>query len=648
MLVFTALSLPSPLPCLTPHCLSLHTPSLPLLTGHTYHITLRARNGAGLESHMTSPGVTHIHGPPTEWRVIDLDPQASVSLDDNTCVSLHHSDTDLILNSDWLSARWEGFDHAHLEVNFSVGLSSIPGTDNTVPFQEIGTETQYSFANLSLASGKRYYITVIASNEYGTANASSDGFVYLSDTNGDMSIVTVADGSNVDLDTDYQYSSSYLSAHWQPSSPLTPYLSHYLWAVYQVLDPISFQLGLVREYENVGMQTSAVAVGMELRLGEMYVSAVQACLSTPVPYCLSPVYSDGIYILSQPQVSSVHATYTPLEWNGVFSTSSYGLLEIEWSPFHDIRIASYEWAVGTGEPGYELLTEWNQVEWYETRVTTFLNATLSLHKTNTLTLQGYNAAGLYSTTGVELYWNMDGESVPQNRVPRSKLMVYDIPQYMVSETGTTDWRDLEYSEWDPVGMEQDYTDSAHSLSAAWPDLRYMAYNYSVSTTPTFSSCDAGGGGMACGTTITNSVTIPNLELEHGMRYYVCVKARRDYVIHPSPSTPLTLTACTNGITVDLTPPTGGCVEIRPITVDRELELGSGGVASGSGLEYLVPFQAECVSNGSQFQASSSDIHIVWSPFHDVEWYGNAIHASGVAYYEYGIGECAHCCHMTIT
>ena len=628
---------PSSPPCPpTPYCLPISTSSLPLLTSHTYFITLRVKNAAGLESYISSEGFTHIFGPPTGGRVIDLDPHTP--LDNTSCIRLHNADTDLILDSDWLLARWEGFDHAHLNVTFTIGLGSIPGDDDVVPFNWIGTETRYSFTNLSLQHGQHYYVTVLASNEYGNTTTTSDGFIYSSNLDGVNSMATVADGSNEGMDSDYQYSVSAMSAQWVWPPSLRPHLSHYQWGIYRQ-DSVSLQLILVREYENVGTHTSATAGGLELRQGEVYVSCVRACLATPIPTCLSPVYSNGVYIQDGPQASSLYAVYTPLEWNTEFSTSTYGELLIEWSPFQDTRMAYYEWALGTGEPGYELLTKWSRVEWYETRVSVHLNTTLSLHKTITVALQGYNAAGLYSRTGVGLYWNVDGDATPQDHVPRDKLIIYDIPEAVVPELSSNDWRDIEYSEWDPIGMELDYTSSAHSLSAAWPDLRYMAYNYSVSTTPTFSACNSPHS-VACGTIIANAVTIPNLELENGQRYYVCVRSRREYAIHPSPSTPFTLTACTDGVTVDLFPPAGTCVELRPTTLDREVELASGGVASGSGLGDLTPFQSECVTNGSQFQISSTDLHIVWSPFHDVEWYENAIHASGVAYYEYAIGESA--------
>lgn len=477
---------------------------------------------------------------------------------------------------------------------------------------------------------------MVASNMYGSTSATSDGVLFLSGVEAALPHVTIVDGGQEGGERDYQYSTSHLTAAWAVPSSLLPHISHYRWAIF-LQDSGSSQLMMVWPYENVGRQTQASAGGLDLVVGEVYIAAVQVCLSSPTPSCLSPVYSDGVQILSHPNSTSLFATYEPLEWNVDYATSSYGRLEIEWSPFQDPRMAYYEWAIGTGEPGHELLTEWSHVEWYEDTVIAFLNTSISLHKPNTVTLRGYNAAGLYSITWAGLYWNVDGQTLPQEQISRAKLVVYDIPNSLVPEASITDWRQLEYSEWDPVELELDYTDSAHSLSAAWPDLRYTTYDYSVSTMPTFMSCDSPDD-VTCGTAITNSVTISNLGLEDGKRYYVCVRAARSNAIHPSPSTPHTLTACTNGITVDLSPPNGSCVELRPMNLPQDVELGSGGVASGSGLDAMVLGQGACGDNSSLFQASTSDVHIVWAPFQDVEWYGDTVHASGVAYYEYAVGE----------
>ena len=433
-----------------------------------------------------------------------------------------------------------------------------------------------------------------------------------------------------------QYSSSLLESSWAFPSSLLPHVSHYMWGLFQ-LGSAPDQLHLVREYENVGTQEWGRAGGLRLEVGEVYVSAVQACLASPTPFCLSPVYSDGVQVLVRPIPTSVSALYQPLEWNAVLGTSNYGVLGIEWSPFQDSRMVYYEWAVGTGEPGHELLTEWEHVEWYVDQVTTPLNTSLSLHKNNTVTVRGYNAAGLHSTVWVELEWNIAGETLSRDQVPRSKLLVFDLPQDLVPDSTTADWRQLVYSEWDPVESELDYTSSAHSLSAAWPDLRYTEYAYSVSTTPTFRSCDSPDDVM-CGSTIANSVIITNLDLQDGDRYYVCVRASQRHAIHPSPSTPHTLTACTNGITVDLSPPNGSCVELRPLTFDSDNEIGSGGVASGSGLDSLARLSRSCTGNASLFQASDSDLHVVWSSFQDLESYGDAVHAYGVAYYECAVGK----------
>ena len=195
----------------------------------------------------------YVHGSPTGGRVIDLDPH-NLDQSGESCISLHDSDTDLILDSDWLNARWEGFDHAHLNVTFSVGLGSIPGVDDVVPFTWVGMETQHSFTNLTLQSEQQYYITVVASNEYSTTTASSDGFTYLSGIYGAISTTTVVDGNLDGRDVDYQYSMTSLLAQWAESPYLSPYISHYMWAIFQTDTPTN-DLIPVLEYQNVGTET---------------------------------------------------------------------------------------------------------------------------------------------------------------------------------------------------------------------------------------------------------------------------------------------------------------------------------------------------------------------------------------------------------
>ncbi|HEY9069834.1 MAG TPA: hypothetical protein VIV61_06220 [Candidatus Ozemobacteraceae bacterium] len=63
-----------------------------------------------------------------------------------------------------------------------VGLSTIPGKDNVVPFKDVGHATEYTFTGLNLEVGKTYYVTVKVQDSagylgaYGTSVCSSNGF----------------------------------------------------------------------------------------------------------------------------------------------------------------------------------------------------------------------------------------------------------------------------------------------------------------------------------------------------------------------------------------------------------------------------------------------------------------------------------------
>ena len=567
--------------------------------------------------------------------VLDINPDSNFDIV-TTGLSLHNEDIDVLVDSQQLAVSWTGFEHAHLDVTFSVGLGSQPGVDDVVSFTP-ASGGRYTFNNVRLAHSSRYFATVIAETVTGRTNMSSDGVLVLLNIERDILPYTTVYDGGTDLDSDYQLSATFVSAHWLFLPAITQHVSHYRWAVLQAVGGNSSNLIEVRPYENVGRQTLAAVGNLELTEGEWYVSAVQACYPAS---CLPPVYSDGFQIATPPSSTHINATYTPLEWNMDAGTSSQGVLQITWEPLTDPQIAYYEWSLGTGEPGYELLIYWNRVEWFENQVLVTINETISLHTHNTVSLRGYNSAGLHSTASSPLYWEVGGEVLSQDFVPSSPPVIFDILESQVPITLVTDWRQLEHREEDVRDIE--YSNSTSSVSAMWPLLRYKRYNYSVSATPSFQPCGSPTS-LACGSTIANAVTVSNLQLTDGRRYFVCVQAVREDAIQQTSFTPAVLTACSNGVTVDLTPPAGSCVQIIPPRLDENITIGSGGEPSSLGP--LQPDPPECVTDGPRFQASTSEIHIVWNQFLDVEQNGSAVHATGVAYYEYAIGEHSSFCFL---
>ena len=637
-------SIPSsdPAHCSTPYCFTIDLASLgsAIISGHDYIITVRAINSAGLMSYSTSdPPFTYTYGLPSVGVVFDIDSTLLPELIDG--ISYHDLDVDVLLDPSELGARWAGFLHPHLNVTFSVSLGTQPFSEDVVAMTTVGENTSYVFDGAYLNHSTTYYITVSAENSIGQISATSDGVLVLRELGKYLPDVAVYDGLS-EVDIDYQASSSSASAHWVFPASIRSYVSHYMLALMRVVDDANFSLEQISEFQNVARRSSGSLANLQLMAGEKYVAAVKACFAGS---CLDAVYSDGFQLSLPPSVASslaISAMYSSANLDVKYGISSSGYLEISWDPFHDPQLAYYEWALGTGQLGSELLIYWTRTEWFETSVSLHVNATISLHTANIVTVKGYNTAGLYSTLSTELRWRLeDGEVVPQSSVPLSPLTVVDIDESEVERLATFDWRQRQFREWDPVDLQ--YSRAPDSLSGAWPNLRYMRYDYSISTTPTYRSCNSPES-IACGETIANSVTVRGLPLIHGQRYYFCVRGVRGDAIHVTPATPPVFTSCSNGITVDLTPPTGGCVHvITPSLLDAPAEgdiiTASGSGSGGGELRPLLERGRECVYlNVSTFQSSTSELFIGWDHFTDVEQYSTAVHVSGVAYYEYAVGE----------
>ena len=620
--------------CSVPMCFAVDLTALgtSLLSGHDYIITVRATDNAGHTTYLTNDSAfTYNYGLPSVGVVFDIDHTFSPELING--VNYDNLDVDVLLNPTQLGARWKGFSHTHLSVTFSVALGTQPLSQDIVTITTVGENTSYTFDGMYLNHSVTYYVTVIAENSIGQVNATSDGVLVLRNLEDSLRYATVYDGLFT-VDVDYQSSLSSADAHWFFPSNIHSYASHYMLALMRITNGSNFSLEQISDFQNVGLQVSGSIASLQLQTGEQYVSAVKACFASS---CLAPVYSDGFRISIPPNVGSLSAVYTPENLDSEFGNSSLGYLEITWSSFGDPQMAYYEWALGTGELGSELLIYWTRTEWFETSVSVDVNVSVSLHTPNIITLKGYNTAGLYSSISTEMRWRVDGEVLPQTSVPRSPLVIVDVHESEVEPLTTDDWREREYREWEPHDVQ--YTRSPDSLSGAWPTLRYMRYEYSISTTPTYQSCDSAES-LACGETIANSVTVRGLSLNHGQHYYFCVRARRRDAIHVTLTTPPVFTSCSNGVTVDLTPPTSGCVQILSPSLDSQGDLfGSGSAGSGE-LRPLLDSNRECIrANESTFQASTTEVFFVWEQFRDVEEYSSVAHVSGVAYYEYAIGEC---------
>ena len=631
----------TPTYCHTPFCVAIDTSisTPPLLSGHDYYITIKATNQAGLSTYISTIPYEHASSLPTLGYVYDINTAISFNILDS--YNSNDKDIGVLVDSDTLGVRWGSFVHTNLPINFSIALGTRPGYDDVMKLLRVGMDTEFQYSNLTLRDGFTYYSTVVAENSYGIVNVSSNGVLILKNMTQRLDSANVYDGLSP-VDVDYQASKSAVSAMWTFPYSIRAHLSHYEWGVFKVNNGNLSDRELVQTFVNLGRQTWGTASIPDLEEGSVYVSAVKACFPDQ---CLTPVLSDGFQISIPPGPSSVQAVYTPIDFDEQYGISTYGSIELSWEPFIDPQIVHYEWSIGNGESGSELLVYWTREEWFDYRnpIITIVTASISLHKPNFVTVRGYNSAGFYSMSIAPLEWNVDGEVVPQSSVSRTPLVVFDISESAVPPLLTDNWKYIEhhariFTDIDYIGPVDE--SSKVKLSAAWPDLKYNQYSYSISSLQQISSCGVDEPSVvACGVTIGNAVTVQDLELVDGERYYFCVQGLRSDAIHPTPDTPPTRTHCSNGVTVDLSPPASSCVQIiSPTLNDSEHMTGSGGEFP-SGLRPILDNTRECVENGTHFQVSKSEIFVVWSEFSDVEVAGNSVHATGVANYQYAIGEC---------
>ena len=602
-------------------CFTLNASLLQLLDGHTYYFPVRVTNLAGLSVMASSKEYVHISAPPSLGFVYDID--LSRQFDVSTGRSLHMEDIDVTVMVDNISVRW---DCCVDGVIYAIGLGIAPGHDDIINFTVTTAQGVHSFTNVSLVDGRTYYTTVIATNKFGPAVLSSDGVLVLQTAEQDIQrYALVLDGHNVESgDVTSQASHTHAVARWHFPGNVMPYISHYQWALLAANSNGSHEV--IKDYENVGDTRQASSAGLVLVANQLYIAAVQACHLSD---CFTPVYSSGFYVATAPVAKSVRATYDPV----------LSVIQGSWETFGEIRY--YEWSISEELGG--LLLSWQRVAGDVTIVTYTLKDSISYSPAQSIvfTVRAVNEAGLHTSISTAVCWIIGGEEVVQDMVMFDPPVVYDVKEIdITSSEGISDWSELEHY---AVNLRDiDYINSNSVLYASWPALRYQVYSWSVSENNSYQYCNSPYT-IACGSTVDNSITVERLNLTHGHIYYVCVQASVNIIPTPSPNI---LTACSDGVIADLTPPAPGCVQIVVPDYTEGLEFGSAVGGDGSILDAMA-----CENIGG-FQSSNSELVLRWDNFTGVD---TTYHITSITHYEYAIGQSivitgvvthTHCRHCT--
>ena len=606
--------------CSSNRCVAIETKVMGFLSGNEYHVTIKAKNTAGLVTYMPANAYTvPFQLAPDCLSVFEYNPSFDIIMTNNSFSSYlsQQFDQDVLINSNSVSVGWFGLTDNHLGTSFSVALGTKPGLSDVIPFQDAGDKNLFVLTGVSFKYGWTYYSTVKATNGYSTVISSSDGFVVL---DGRTKKAEIWNGLSDDRNEEYQVSVSEIAAHWYFPATISRHVSHYEWALYRANEHNVDNLTEVLEFESVGSLKWGIRPA-DLIQNTIYVSAVKACFKSE---CLNPVYSDRFFIASPPNSwnTTITASYTP-ESVDEFGYSSSGKLDISWDPFMDqVDIAYYKWAIGTGNSGDEILTEWTTVSTDSLKVEEIIDKTLSYHQQYYVTVRGVNEAGLATSRNVPVAFIGD--------FTYGSIVIYDVSNDAVpDQSGDIEFVYTQYT-------ELDYTNSSTLLSAVWPNLRYTKYNYSISTSQQFHGCGSPHS-LACGATVYNGLTVSGLNLTHGETYYFCIMAEADNAFTPYPSAPETITKCSDGVVAYLTPPIGTCTQMRPLyQLEKLPELTGDEVGSTASEDVLSERGAlqQCIDKPGS-QSSTSHLQITWSPFLDE--IDDGPHDSQVAYYEYAVG-----------
>ncbi|XP_078658227.1 uncharacterized protein LOC144903711 [Branchiostoma floridae x Branchiostoma belcheri] len=187
--------------------------SLGLLEGHTYFVTVKATNWAGLSTTASSYGFIVEASPPLSGFVHDGGQQ----------------DIDYQHDLSTISVTWGGFQEPHTDIaEYSWMVGTCSGCDDVMEEQHVGLMTEASATDLNLHPGVKYVVTVTACNSADLCTTlTSDGVI--PDTSPPVAGVVLDGGSDGDMQ--YQASRTTIRAHWYNFHDPHTGLSHYEWRV---------------------------------------------------------------------------------------------------------------------------------------------------------------------------------------------------------------------------------------------------------------------------------------------------------------------------------------------------------------------------------------------------------------------------------
>ncbi|XP_078321865.1 uncharacterized protein LOC111103999 isoform X3 [Crassostrea virginica] len=605
---------------------------------HTYYVTVKAENAAGLTTYGVSDPYVHNVQLPSKGIVMDV-------LDDLKNSFVDIEDIDFKSANHSLSAKWTGFYHAYVEVTYQFRAGTSPGAADVVPNTDVGKNESYSVHGLSLSFFTTYYITITANSSAGYVEATSDGITVVKENailnnisvfegepcyeTGNVSISAKMNhhnwnvGRNCSLDADFQSCTDSLSGYWIIPEDLKSFTPDMYFAI-EHKSLYGDDWSIFQNYTYNHGHRQAHVTGLLLDPGRLYRFVVKLCAGET---CYRPVHSNGVLILANPPTTGAldvqhDNTTVPEKLIVVFDMFADPDIHIPKEKY--AIIDRYEWAITDQSQIGRLHTNWQEVKNYKITAHTYkielsvaLEGKFDFSKCRQFTIRGYNKAGLYSTVSAEVKDCSAFDPV----LIKPNIVIDALGKPDPSRDGYGEAILLQTNDRWPY-PDMDYTPNMNYISAVWPTLRYNSYTVAVlkaqnmdvttyylpSTTLSLSDPCSHPDAIKCETTEHEFINVKfnDGELEHGSRYIVCIHTQYTEIHFEKWTQVLPeINTCSDGIRVDLSAPSPGNIWIgKP---------------------------------GQRYQISTTDLYITWESFEDIEETQAISHSSGIQNYLLGIG-----------
>ncbi|KAL3843250.1 hypothetical protein ACJMK2_021192 [Sinanodonta woodiana] len=601
---------------------------------HTYYVTIKGENTGGLFVKAQAKPYIHDIQVPSKGVVFEIEPTSNNELQDI-------EDVDFQKSTSSISAKWYGFLHPDLEVTYTL---CVRNKTDIFHCEYVGNATSYTLTSVRLEYFKTYFIVITAITTAGNTSVTSDGVTVVREGE-ELAGIRVMDGhscrnttkENVTLhhhsedkrifcvdDIDYQTSMNIIEAHWFVPEEARLYTPSVYWSI-EERSPLAEIWSNFRKYEHIHMSNEVRQQDIDLQPGRTYRIALKFCAEQ---ICFHPVYSNGVTVTPSPPVTGTLSVQYSEEDRKI-----YTILEKLYDP--DIAgkeeavkvMDHYEWAFTENSLDGSTITVWERINSILPKNLTHVSFNIDVPKNVSFTKCWQLAIRGYTHTGLSSVVSSDIRSCTDRGTVRENVVLDVTGDQVINKGGSIEslhGREIfleENEDW--RGGDVDYTPYQNILSAVWPKLRYPMYSWAVledktADPTTFYKPDmllklkepcSHPDALQCGTTENEYINVKfnDTKLEHGKRYVICIHTNRTVIKHEKWEEDIPETsACSDGITVDLTPPKPGRVWLG-------------------------------VHIGTRYQGSKSDITVNWESFEDVEELGHSVHASGIKEYYLALG-----------